>query len=125
MRWIYVIATLVFWIAVGLIWASSIRAPIVDHLSNTSPDRRIVSAAELARHARSDDCWMAIRGSVFDLTKYLPEHPSRPGILEPWCGKEATQAYETKTKGRRHSPEADRLLAGYRLGAFAGVSPRS
>lgn len=82
MRWAYVVATFSFWIAIALIWASSIRAPTMDQTSVPSPER-IISAAELARHARSDDCWMAIRGGVYDVTRYLPEHPSRRGMLEP------------------------------------------
>ncbi len=78
---------------------------------------RVISSQELAQHARSDDCWLAIRGGVYDITKYLPDHPSRSGVVEPWCGKEATQAYETKTKGRKHSEAADKMLPTYRIGA--------
>lgn len=64
---------------------------------------------------------MAIRGAVYDLSTYLPEHPSRPDIVLPWCGKEASEAYNTKMKGRPHSPYADELLAKYRIGSFAKV----
>ena len=62
---------------------------------------------------------MAIRGGVYDLSAYLPEHPSRPELVLPWCGKEATEAYNTKTKGRPHSPYSDELLNKYRIGKFA------
>lgn len=84
--------------------------------ANTSEKR--FTLAEVARHATEADCWMAINGTVYDLTAYLPEHPSRPSIVLPWCGKEATEAYKTKTKGRPHSPEADRLLPAYRIGVL-------
>lgn len=36
--------------------------------------------------------------------------------MTTWCGKEATDAYRTKTKGRPHSPYADQLLPTYRIG---------
>ena len=62
---------------------------------------------------------MAIRGGVYDLSAYLPEHPSRPVLIEPWCGKEATEAYNTKTKGRPHAPFADELLAKNKIGKLA------
>jgi cytochrome b involved in lipid metabolism len=62
---------------------------------------------------------VAIDLAVYDVSRYLPEHPSRSGIVEPWCGKEATEAYQTKMKGRPHSPEADELLARYRIGTLA------
>jgi cytochrome b involved in lipid metabolism len=75
--------------------------------------------ADVARHATEADCWMAINGVVYDFTAYLPDHPSRPSVILPWCGKEATEAYKTKTKGRPHSPGADQLLPTYRLGLLA------
>ncbi|MCK7475141.1 MAG: hypothetical protein MZV49_20135 [Rhodopseudomonas palustris] len=76
-------------------------------------------AAELAQHATPQSCWMAINGAVYDITAYLPDHPSRPQIIEAWCGKEASDAYATKTRGRPHSREADQLLPKYRIGRFA------
>jgi hypothetical protein len=33
---------------------------------------------------------MDIRGSDYDLAPDLPSHPSRPQVIEPWCGKDAT-----------------------------------
>lgn len=62
---------------------------------------------------------MAIEGKVYDLTAYLPEHPSKPGLILPWCGKEASEAYRTKTRGRTHSARADQLLAKYEVGRVA------
>jgi len=44
-------------------------------------------------------------------------------LVLPWCGKEATEAYNTKTKGRPHAPYADELLAKYKLGKLAADKP--
>lgn len=119
MRTFYVAATAMFWVIVVAFWTASIWVPQAAQPALAAADRTI-SVTELAAHATPDTCWMAIRGSVYDLSAYLPEHPTRPQIIEPWCGKEATAAYETKTRGRPHSKEADDLLARYRIGAFAG-----
>ncbi|WP_041798956.1 cytochrome b5-like heme/steroid binding domain-containing protein [Rhodopseudomonas palustris] len=116
MRRLYFAATATFWIAVLGFWAGSALTPVTRQPA-VAADRDI-TAAELARHATPADCWMAIRGSVYDLTGYLPDHPSRPSIIEPWCGKEATDAYNTKSKGRAHSGEADAMLPKYRIGRF-------
>jgi cytochrome b involved in lipid metabolism len=116
MRKLYLIATAGFWVAVLSFWVSSLWAPRAEQPA--APVDRTISAAELAGHARPEACWMAIRGSVYDLTSYLPDHPSRPQVVEPWCGKEATEAYNTKMKGRPHSKEADELMAKYRIGSF-------
>ena len=80
------------------------------------PVEKTYTLAEVGRHALESDCWMAIDGQVYDLTSYLPDHPSKPSIILPWCGKEASEAYRTKSKGRAHSPAADQLLPGYRIG---------
>ncbi|MGQ9371323.1 cytochrome b5 domain-containing protein [Azospirillum sp. ST 5-10] len=118
MRTLYVAATAAFWAAVAAFWAGAVWAPQAGQPAGGAADR-VISATELARHARPDDCWMAIRGGVYDLTAYLPDHPSRPQIIEVWCGREATDAYDTKTRGRPHSGEADDLLTRYRIGTFA------
>lgn len=79
---------------------------------------RVVSAAELARHASASDCWMAIGGSVYALTDYVPAHPTPPAVMTRWCGKDATQAFETKGGAGEHSAAAREMLASYRVGAL-------
>jgi cytochrome b involved in lipid metabolism len=116
MRLSFLISTLAFWGAIAALALAGAKAH--DAAPSGSSATRIISSLELAQHAQPGDCWLAIRGGVYDITKYLPDHPSRPGVVEPWCGKEATQAYETKTKGREHFEAADRLLFTYRIGTF-------
>ena len=119
-RKLYIVSTIAFWlIVIGLGLTSALWNPVEQ--GDVQAKEKTISPAELARHAMPNNCWMAIRGSVYDLSAYLPEHPSRPDIIEPWCGKEATQAYNTKTKGRPHAPYADELLGKYRIGAFASA----
>lgn len=116
MRRLYLCATVLFWLLVITFWANSRWLPPAEE--SAAADQAI-SAEELTMHAFPENCWMAIRGSVYDLTAYLPEHPSPPEVIRPWCGKEATEAYDTKTKGRPHSAFADELLGKYRIGTFA------
>lgn len=114
-RKLFLLATILFWLAVLGIWAGSRWSPAPQEEAPIVPAKRF-ALSEVARHAGADDCWMAINGKVYDLTAYLPDHPSRPGIILPWCGREASKAYGTKTKGRPHSPDADQLLATYQIG---------
>ena len=115
MRQAYLLSTAAFWACIAAMATAALLAP--GAAPAITPDR-VISVEELARHSTPEDCWMAIRGSVYDLTKYLPDHPSRPDVIEPWCGKEATQAYDTKTKGRKHSDAADAMLPSYRIGSL-------
>lgn len=119
-RKLYIVSTTVFGLVVfGLGMTSVLWSPAEQ--GDAQAQGKTVTPAELAKHATPGNCWMAIRGSVYDLSAYLPAHPSPPDIVLPWCGKEATEAYNTKTKGRPHTPYADDLLEKYRIGTLAKV----
>ncbi len=128
MRAFYKLATALFWVAVLLIWGWATWHPAepvsaqppepVAVVSVRSEQAATYTAADVARHARPEDCWMIIDGRVYDISAYLPDHPSRSGIVEPWCGKEASEAYHTKGRGRPHSAGANALLAEYRIGTL-------
>ena len=122
MRHLVFLGTALFWLTVlvfALITGSNVE-PVRADLPADNTDKR-VAMSEVARHASSEDCWMVIDTRVYDLTAYLPEHPSQPSIILPWCGKEASEAYKTKTKGRPHSEQANQALANYAIGR---VEPR-
>ncbi len=74
---------------------------------------------EVANHATLDDCWMAIRGNVYDFSNYIPMHPTPPQLMESWCGEEATEGMETKGYGSDHSPEAWAMMEDYLIGTLA------
>jgi len=122
MRRLYFSTTLLFWLLVAAFWAGSLFLPPAEESLATAAEKTYTKV-DLAKHATAENCWMAIHGSVYDLSAYLPEHPSRPELVLPWCGIEATEAYNTKTKGRPHSPHADELLKKYRIGNFAPDKP--
>lgn len=114
---IYWGSTVAFWGVVCGLWASSLWLPAAPDSVATAADRRI-SASEIARHSTATDCWMSIRGQVYDFSGYIQSHPTRPEVITAWCGKEATQAFDTKMLGRPHSPYASELLAKYRIGSL-------
>ncbi|MEW6706059.1 MAG: cytochrome b5-like heme/steroid binding domain-containing protein [Pseudomonadota bacterium] len=120
MKKLFVLATALFWLGVGGFWAATLRAPPSGVAQPAAPaaGAAAFTLAELARHATATDCWMAIDGQVYDLTPYVAQHPADPAVLRAWCGKEATQAYRTKMRGRAHSPYADSLLPRYRVGSL-------
>lgn len=115
MKSVYLISTLLFWLAVAAVWGISAWRRDGRQTSNeiTEPRYRLEA---VAAHNRAGDCWMAIGGEVYDLTEYLPKHPTSPAVIVPWCGKEATVAYNTKNRGRPHSAYASEQLTKYRIG---------
>lgn len=106
-------AFVAFWTAVGTLVA-------VNALSSSSgsdgDQLRSLSLEEIAAHNTEQDCWMVIEGKVYDLTDYLPKHPTPAAILIPWCGGEATEGMRTKGYGRDHSPAAWEMLDAYQIG---------
>lgn len=115
MRKLFFISTGLFWLAVTAVAVGAWRAPAAPKDAPKEITPRI-SLAEVARHSSAEDCWMVIHGTVYNFTTYLPEHPSKPSFILPWCGREATEAYQTKTRGRAHSPQADQALADFSIG---------
>lgn len=53
-----------------------------------------VSSAELAKHNQVNDAWMAIRGRVFNVTRYMDFHPGGVDELMRGVGRDATKLFD-------------------------------
>lgn len=53
-----------------------------------------ITPKELAEHNKEADVWLAIRGKVFNVTRYLPFHPGGPQELMKGAGRDATELFE-------------------------------
>ncbi len=89
-----------------------------------------LSAQKVAAHNNEKDCWMVIEGKVYDFTKYLPYHPGGSVTIIPYCGKDATAAFNTKDKNPSvpHSQSATDMMTQYfvgNLGQNTGVARSS
>jgi len=68
-------------------------------------------------HNKSADCWLVVEGNVYNITDYLPKHEKYTISLPDYCGKDATEAWNTKgTKGEPHVKKAKLLLKKYFVG---------
>lgn len=88
-------------------------------------DIPLVSLEELARHDDRESCWKAIRGKVYDVTAFIDLHPTPPSVMLKWCGREATEGWETKGYGEPHSPAAEAMLEDYLVGRLAEPPPEA
>lgn len=58
-------------------------------MSNGKPttDLKVFTAQEVSQHNKEDDCWLVIDNKVYDVTKYLNDHPGGPEILYDLAGE--------------------------------------
>lgn len=71
--------------------------------------------ADVAEHSSRTDCWLAIDGTVYDVTDYIGKHPGGAQILQG-CGKDATTLFQTQGGEGSHSSSARSMLSNYQIG---------
>ncbi|CAH0393431.1 unnamed protein product [Bemisia tabaci] len=62
-------------------------------LTGVNGVRRTVSKKELARHNKRNDAWLAIRGKVYNVTRYMEFHPGGEEELMRGVGIDATKLF--------------------------------
>ncbi|KAK4103739.1 hypothetical protein N658DRAFT_445171 [Parathielavia hyrcaniae] len=53
-----------------------------------------LTGIEVAKHNKSDDCWVIVHGRAYDVTEFLPEHPGGSKIILKYAGKDATEEFD-------------------------------
>jgi hypothetical protein len=56
---------------------------------------RLVDKKELQLHHSRHDCWIAINGTVYDVSKFLTEHPGGPEFLMQQAGRDGSDPYNS------------------------------
>lgn len=64
-----------------------------------------IDGSELAKHNTKTSCWIAIHGTVWDVTQFVPQHPGGASLILKLAGQDATESYEDF-----HSPELVRKM---------------
>lgn len=69
--------------------------------------------ADVAKHNSSTDCWIVLNSNeVYNVTSFLSAHPAGPSPITPYCGKDATTAFNNV----KHSSSAVAMEATYLIG---------
>lgn len=108
------------------VWAEEVSATAAGGSSDqTAPkaDKAVSGStsytlSQVAQHASTDDCWVAIDSGVYDLTRWISEHPGGPSPIESMCGTDGTTAFRDE-HGNETEPNAD--LATFKIGTLTGA----
>jgi cytochrome b involved in lipid metabolism len=75
-------------------------------------DGKVFTLAEVSEHKTSNDCWLIISGKVYDVTKFLEDHPGGDDVLLSATGKDATDDFEDVGHSSSARAMMDELLVG-------------
>ena len=103
------------------------KAPMASPSSSASPMASPSSSAattaaagytmaQVKANSTSTKCWSAIKGNVYDLTKWINQHPGGSGAIQSLCGMDGSTAFARQHQGQRN-PES--RLNSYLLGPLA------
>ncbi|KAF8709796.1 hypothetical protein HU200_029506 [Digitaria exilis] len=73
---------------------------------------KLYSMKEAALHNTPEDCWVVVDGKIYDVTKYLEDHPGGADVLLEATGKDATEEFDDAG----HSNSAKELMQDYFIG---------
>mmetsp|Transcript_15378 Transcript_15378/g.36498 ORF Transcript_15378/g.36498 Transcript_15378/m.36498 type:complete len:348 (-) Transcript_15378:420-1463(-) len=78
---------------------------------------------EIKKHDKEDDAWVVKDGQVYDVSKFLKEHPGGASIVIPYLGSDIGEVFEDEDH-HVHSDAAHAMMDRYRIGYLAGA-PRA
>lgn len=71
---------------------------------------------EVEKHNQVDDLWVVYNGAVYDITKYVDEHPGGEEVVVDVAGTDATEPFDDIG----HSDDAHEILASLKIGNLKG-----
>lgn len=73
---------------------------------------KVISLEEIEKHNDHSSCWVAIDGLVYDITKFLDQHPGGEEVVLETAGSDATEGFEDVG----HSQDAREMLKEHLIG---------
>jgi len=91
----------------------------------SSSETRVFSLADVEAHNTLESCWVILHGNVYDVTKFLDDHPGGPDFILKnsggawiltheltWAAMNASIAFDEQG----HSDDAIELVKQYQIG---------
>eukprot|EP00126_Sphaerothecum_destruens_P011567 Sdes_comp20934_c0_seq4m18378 len=81
----------------------------------------VFTVNQVAEHSSHDDIWLTIHDKVYNVTKFLDEHPGGEEVIMEVAGRDATEAFEDVG----HSTDARSMLKDFLVGSLKGSDASS
>lgn len=82
---------------------------------------KTISAAEVATHNSAESIWIILDDKVYDVTRFLMEHPGGEEVLLQQAGQDATESFNDVG----HSADAREMAKEYLVGQLAPEDSRN
>ena len=80
------------------------------------PSDKTLTMLEVATHNSESSCWSVIDNHIYDLTRWIPQHPSGGQAILGLCGKDGTNAFHGQHGEAKR--QAD-ILASMKIGELS------
>lgn len=80
------------------------------------PPSNGIALTEVEAHHTRETCWVAISGSVYDLTSWIPKHPGGEQAILQLCGTNGTAKFTAQHGG---NSKVLSVLAGFKISLLA------
>lgn len=83
-----------------------------------APAKKTYTVDEVKKHNKDTDCWVILHGEVYDVTKFLNDHPGGKKAIMLYAGKDATTEFDmlhSKDLLARYGPD-------FHIGAVQGAA---
>lgn len=77
---------------------------------------KIFSVVDIVKHNNKKSCWVVMDKYIYDVTRFLPDHPGAFKILSKCCGKDCTKGYADKGIDEPHSKKSHKMRAKMLIG---------
>ncbi|XP_014669144.1 PREDICTED: cytochrome b5 reductase 4-like [Priapulus caudatus] len=92
-------------------------------LAGVGGNRLSVTPEQLARHNAPDDCWMCLKGTVYNVTPYMQYHPGGSDELMRGAGQDALDLFNEVHRWVNIESMLSKCLVGRMVGSPARSKP--
>lgn len=104
-------------VGVFLLYSQLKETPLFQRLSNPQTTARDYTLSELAQHSSQEDCYIAYKDQVFNLTWFISKHKGGLQILA-LCGQQADEFSAEHPGGSFDKPQIQAILQLSQVGTL-------